>query len=63
MNVYNPARYYAETNAPAVAPTAPGAAPGNIPASTLMIFAALILILWVVERGRLGVKGGLSLKA
>jgi hypothetical protein len=63
MNVYNPARYYAETNAPAVAPTAPGAAPGQTPMSTLMIFGALILLLWVVERGRLGIRGGLSLKS
>jgi hypothetical protein len=59
--VFNPARYYAETNAPAVAPTAPGAAPGQITTGTIVLIIGAVFLIWLIERHRLGL--GLSFKA
>lgn len=63
MSVFNPARYYAETNSPTVAPTQPGAAPAQLPMSTLLLLGAAVVLIWAVERRRLGLSIGGGLHA
>jgi hypothetical protein len=62
LNVFNPARYYAETNAPVVAPTAPGAAPGQVTPSVMILIFGAVVLLYVLERRRLGLSLAAGIK-